>query len=227
MDYRKYFVKDHKTKQVRFMGKRLDVYIPKRYKNHGSLVVQETIITLGIFEMVIDETITVGYMLPAHIGMVPTETAEVSYKGQPCVHAVFYTNDLFIKSTEVVKNQGIAYVLFKEFVDLGKQPDFISYQQSAFMFDGIQRVSGVRFPVDHAIFEIIFSHLYRDLDQVTIPYRNTEMVKAPIRIPLSAVAHAATSTTAKIVGSYFDNGVNSALVNQADEPSSIENILRR
>ena len=225
-NYKQFFNKDDKTKEVKFTGDRLDVYIPRRYENHDSLTVRDTILTLGIFDMVINNSIHVGYYLPAYIGMIPSEVDDVSYQGEPCVKATFYKDDIFIKNTNVVRNQGIVYIIFKEFVSLGKQPSFISYRDSAFMFDSAQKVCGVKFPVDHVIFEILFSHLYRDLDQVTIPYRNTDMTKIPVRIPLTAVAHATTSTTAKLVGSYFENGVNSALVNQSDESSDIENLLR-
>jgi hypothetical protein len=47
------------------------------------------------------------------------------------------------------------------------------------------------------------------------------------RIPLNDVAHAATSTTSRIVGAYFNEGVNAALVNENEANSTIEDVLRK
>jgi hypothetical protein len=47
------------------------------------------------------------------------------------------------------------------------------------------------------------------------------------RIKLSDVAHAARSTTARVVGSYFKDGVNAALDNPNDLNSKIEDLLRQ
>ena len=94
------------------------------------------------------------------------------------------------------------------------------------MFDDVEKVNGVNFRVDHSIFEIMMSNLYRDPADISTLYRNTTMSGLPLRIGLNQVAQAATSTTSKIVGAYMDAGINSALVNQVEEPSTIENILR-
>ena len=59
-------------------------------------------------------------------------------------------------------------------------------------------------------------------------YRLTDMKSEPQYIPLRTVSHATTSVTAKMLAatSYFNDSVNNALVNENDQPSEIEDLLR-
>ena len=226
--FKDYIEINQKTKRVKFIGDRLDIFIPMKYSEPSMNVLNigDEIETLAIFEMVINNSIECGYYLPALITIVPSEILYITHNGESCLQLILYKDDVFMKSTRVDKNQGLAYLIFKEFIDLGNQPGFIKYMDSAFMFDDVEKVNGVNFRVDHSIFEIMMSNLYRDPADISTLYRNTTMSGLPLRIGLNQVAQAATSTTSKIVGAYMDAGINSALVNQVEEPSTIENILR-
>lgn len=47
------------------------------------------------------------------------------------------------------------------------------------------------------------------------------------RINLSDVAHASRSTSARVIGAYFNEGVNAALTKESTSNSLIEDILRQ
>lgn len=221
-----YFKKDPKTKRVIFTGDKLDIFIPKRYETYKCLVIEDSIFTLGIFDMVINDTIKTGFSLAAHISIHPSSIDTTTRDGEPYVVATLVKGDVFMKTTEVVKNPQLAYVIFKEFIYIGNRPNYISYDDTAFIFDGVQQISGINFHVDKVVFEIMFSQLFRDQDDITKIYRLTDMKRPPIALPLRAVAHAATTTSAKLIGSYFGDCVNSALINQNHDPNELENILR-
>lgn len=222
-----YFVEDPKTKSVIFIGDKLEVYIPKRYETYKCLVVEDNVFTLGMFDMTINDELETGYCLAAHIVMCPSSVGSTTIDGEAYVVATLVHGDIFIKSTEVVKNPQLAYVIFKEFIYIGNRPKFIGYDDTAFIFDTVQQISGINFHVDKVVFEIMFSQLFRDQDDITKIHRLTDMQRTPIALPLRAVAHAATTTTAKLVGSFFGDCVNSAIINQNDAQNELENILRQ
>ena len=51
--------------------------------------------------------------------------------------------------------------------------------------------------------------------------------RPPTFIPLRSVTYGATNTTAKLMGSYWNDGLTSALVNPSEKTERIEQLLRR
>jgi len=224
MDYSKYFVR--KGDKVIFVGKSLEIFIPMRYEPLGCLEIGESVRTLALFDMVVDGT-PVGYMLPAKITMTPHETDTVMQNGKRFLKVRLINNDVFMENTKVVADQQIAYLIFYELVYGGRTPKFITYDNNAFIFDVVSKVTGITFPTDHVVFEMMTEMLHRDAEDLSVLYRHTDMKKPPRTIPLSMVSHAALSTTSKIVGSYDEDGIDAALVNASDIPSDIEDLLRQ
>lgn len=225
MEYGKYF-KENKNNSITFVGDKLEILIPKRYEQHGCLEITEEVKTLSIFDMIINDTIHCGYFLPAHIYIIPTNVENVLIGNKQHIKLTLFKGDVFIKNINIVKNPQIAFVVFYEFIFLGNTPKFIDYDKSAFLFDSVQEICGINFRSNRVVFEIMSAHLYRTEQDLMKPYRLTDMRKKPIAIPLRSVNHAATSTSSKIIGSYYSAAINSSLVNQADEPSKVEDLLR-
>ena len=139
----------------------------------------------------------------------------------------FVKNDTFIKNVNVVRDSQLAYIIFYEMVYCGKVPDFITYDMMATVFDVVTDVTGVKFPADHVVFEMMTAMLHRDQNNIGTQYRHSDMEKSPLNIPMKLVSHAAISTTARIIGGYMDEGINSSLVNASEIPGDIENLLRK
>ena len=131
-----------------------------------------------------------------------------------------------MKDVSVVNDQNILYILFNEFVFLGNTPKFISYFDSPKLYNDVKKFMNVSFNTDNVIFEIIYSHLYRDKDNIMKPYRLTDMKNDPILIPMNQTQHASLSITGRIVGPNLDLGIDSALVNKSENNSKIEDTLR-
>ena len=221
---KKYF-KDSDS-EVIFTGKTLEVFIPKRYETFDLVLVQDVIKTLGIFEMVIDSNIKKGFLLPALITMVPHETYSTTIDGIDYYVGKFITGDKFMTSKTILKQGHIAYFMFLEFISLGNLPKFLGYEEVAFLFDKAVQMCGVKLNFNHSVFEMIYAHLFRDPNDLTKKYRHTDMKKKPSFIELRSVTWGPDSTSSKLIGSYLGDGLNSALVNQADQPSELENLFR-
>lgn len=224
MDNSQYF-KKYKDSLI-FIGKSLEVYIPVRYGQHGCLDVGESVKALAIFDMTINGNIESGMMLPAKVTMKPNNVESILRDNERYQKLTFTKDDIFIVDTHIVKDDHIAYVMFYEFIYGGNTPRFMTYDKIGFIFEVAQQVTGIKFPTNSAVFEMMTSVLHRDPKDLTKFYRLTDMKSDPLRIPLRTVAHAATSTTTKIVGSYDNEGFDAALINAADVSSEIENLLR-
>ncbi len=223
MDHTKYFTRKKDT--VIFTGKRLEIFIPLRYKTHGCLEVGEVVKALAVFDMTIDGKPS-GYLLPAKITIEPTDIEDVFVDGQKYQKLTLYSGDVFIKNTIIVSDNHLAYVVFYEMIYGGNMPKFIGYNELPFVFDTVSAITGISFPTDHVVFEMMSSVLHRDPNDLNVLYRHTDMMKPPRNIPLRLVSHASLSTTSKIVGAYAGDGMDNALVNASDHHSEIEDLLR-
>ena len=227
VDIQKYLKVDPKTKKTIFIGDKMEIFIPTRYETYNLLSVDEQVKVLGIFDITINDTIETGFLLPAPIIMEPSSTESITGEdNMTYMKATLFKNDVFMTNTNVVKNPQLAYVIFKEFVFLGNRPKFIKHDDLATLFLRVEQVNGIDFKVNHVVFELMFGHLFREEGRVNKFYRHTDMKKDPVFLPLRAVSHAATNTSSKLVGSYFSDGINSSLVNYAEENSDLEDLLR-
>ena len=213
--------------RVLFIGDTLEIFIPTRYEMHGCLEIGDTVTTLGIFDLVINGKIKYGFELPAKLSIEHSHIEMVMRNGTRFVKLTLRTNDVFMSSTNVVKDESLAYVVFYELVYGGKHPEYMGYEGMATIFNTVMDVTGIRFPTDKATIELFPSALYRDAEDLNTPYRLSKGSGAPTVLPLSLVSHAASSTTARIVGSYHDDGVDASLVNAATTQSEIEDLLRQ
>lgn len=224
MDHSKYFKKEKDS--LIFIGNKLEIYVPVRYGQHGCLDIEESVKALAIFDMTINESMQTGMLLPAKVTMKPNDIEAIMRDGERYQKMTFLKDDVFIVDTHIVKDEHIAYVMFYEFIYGGKTPRFMTYDHLGFIFEKAVQVTGIHFPTNSAVFEMMVAVLHRDPNDLTKFYRLTDMKKKPLQIPLLTVAHAATSTTTKIVGSYDNEGYDAALINASDVPSEIENLLR-
>lgn len=222
------FLKNTNTSYI-FTGEKCEVYVPQRYSVHDLLMIENEVRTLGIFEIHVKEKDIdhqFNYLLPAILTMCPSSTYRQKINGREYWVLVFEQGDVFIKNKTLIKQGFIITAMFKEFVVNGNFPSFLSYQQLATLFDKAQETCGVDLRVPHPIFELIYAHLARDQHDLTRPYRYTDQLEPPHLIGVKNVAYATSSTTARIIGSYMNIGMNAAIINPAQKQSPIEDMLR-
>lgn len=223
MDLNKHLTK--KGNQMIVSKGPITILIPRSYEKYKRLTVTDEVDTLAMFEITIDGE-TKGFFVSASVVMKPSVVEYVTDGGQEYVKCTFTEGDIFFKSTQVVKNSNIAYIVFSEYIEKGQIPRFMKYDDLAFLFDTVKKLTGCSIPAEHATFEMIYAHLSRNRNNLKVPYRLTAMNEDPLFLKLKDVPHASTSTTAKLVGSYLNDSIATSMVNAADDQSDIEDLLR-
>jgi len=224
-EYDRYF-KINSKNEVIFIGEKLEVFIPERYKDKELMTVTSDISTIAIFHMVVDDKITVKYFLPAFIKIVPSSIDIVLIDEERYVKATLVKNDVWMANRELLRVEKVAYLIWNEFIYWGNIPKWMSYEDVLQLFQTLQDVTGLNFDVPSVVFQTIVSHLARSQKNLDEQYRLTDMKEPPQFIPLHSVAHAATSVTARIIGSYFDDSINVSLLQDKGQTSELEDILR-
>lgn len=223
--FEKYFKVNTKS-EVIFTGDDLKIYIPMRYAEKQMMTVTSEISTVAIFRMVVNEKDEIKYFLPAFVKIKPSGIDYVTIEEERYLIASLVKNDVFMATNEIVQTEKLAYLIWNEFIYWGNTPKWMTYLDVVNMFTTLQKVTGLKFGVPPVVFEIIISHLARTQQSLDQEYRLTDMKEYPSFIPLHAVAHAATSVSARLIGSYFDEAVNVSLIQEEGKASELENILR-
>lgn len=221
-----FFEYDTNKKTMRFIGETLEARIPKRFETYGLLQVHNAVDTVAIMDLIIDDTYQAGLHLLAKVTTNPTDISTITVGVMDYLVLSYTTGDIFIENTQVVKNSNIIYAVYVEFITRGNMMYTLGYDDIARLFDSSKDVTGSSIPVDHVIFEMVYSHLARQRDNKFIQYRHTDMTEPFSFIALRSVGYAPDSSTSRMLGSYFDEGLNSNLVHDNDTRHPVEDLLR-
>lgn len=226
-DVSKYFRKNPKDFSMTFIGKSLELRIPLRFENEGALSISDTVTTLGVMDMIIDDQYQTALNILASITIAPSEMSNMTYRGIEYLVLKLKEGDTFMTSYRVIKDAHSIYVIWKEFVNGGKLPYFFDYKSFLKIFENVRELTGSGIGVSQSVFEGIVAHICRDQNDIAKQYRLTDMKKPMKLVPLNSVSQAPTGTLARLNGNYFRNeGITSALRHQVEQQQPFENLLR-
>lgn len=225
-DIAPYFQKNPKDFSMTFIGESLEVRIPLSFKKHGSLEISDVVTTIGVCDLIIDETYHVALNILAQITIEPSDFKYMTYQGIDYLVLTLQKGDKFMSSYRVVQDQHVIYVLWTDFVTSGKLPYWYDYKSLLKIFRHAVKLTGSGIGVSQSVFAGIIGHLARDKNKITVQYRLTDMTKPMRWIALNAISSASSSTVARLNGSYFRDTLTSALRIEVDQQQPFENLLR-
>jgi len=212
--------------------KPITICFPERFTTKRLAEVSSVVSSIGIFAVRCGQDYAVS-TVNAMVRMTPTYIATEKYDGEPYVELHFDQGAVIVPNVNIVKDNSIVYWIFDEFISKGKVPWYVAYEDLATLFITAQRHAGFRIGPNHAIMEMFAAAISRDRSNPKLYARHTATGRcltqdaAPRFIALRNVSYGPSNTTAKLMGSYFDEGLTSALNNPADKTERIEELLRR
>lgn len=213
--------------------KDIKIYIPERFSQKGLATIASEIYIIGIFAIVVDDKYYGVSTANAMMHVKPTLISTVKFDDTTYLELYFEAGSTVIANTELVKNASLVFRIFDEIIAKGHNPWYLSMEDRAKLFQSADYHAGVGLSRQHAILEMIAAACARDSKNLTRYYRHSvqhpdDVVTNPATtIPLRSITYGTTNTTSKLLGSYFDQGMNSALVNPTTKVENIEDILRR
>ena len=209
------------------------IYIPGRFveKQLASIAAETYIV--GIYAIVVDDKYYGVSTANAMMRITPSTISTVKFNDDSYLEFSFEPGSVVIADTMLIKADTLVYKIFDEIIAKGHVPWYIGYEDLATLFDSADYHAGVRLGNSHAVLEMFAAAIARDPEQRAKYYRHSiqaqddPVVRPPIVIPLRSVTYGATNTTAKLLGSYWADGLTSALVNPAEKTERIEALLRR
>jgi len=215
-----------RDEKIIFTGDKLVCKIPSRYEDLNLLSIEETLTTVGVFGIEINDNLFGALVLLAYISMEPSTITRETINNDEYIVATLYKGDILADKLKVLQDGSISYKLFNEFIAHGKLPYFVDYMLASKLFDESSAHTGLSLDFGHNIFELLVAHLTRDEQDLSIPYRHTKMIRPGVFIRMKSVQDAPTSIGARLLGSYFNDSLVASLATTSTSQHDIENILR-
>jgi hypothetical protein len=211
----------------------LKIYVPERFKQKKLADISARCYIVGIYAMVVDDAYYGVDLTNAMMQIVPTAIRTVKFDQETYLEFSFDPGSIVFATTQLLKSDTLVYYIFDELFAKGRTPWYINYEDRGLLFASADKHAGVSLSGNHSILEMIAAATARNADNRSRYYRQgiesqEDIVKHPPAIvPLRSITYGATNTTSKLTGSYWDDGLDSALVTPSEQTERIETILRR
>lgn len=207
------------------------ILTPTRFSERGLAEVGIDVFIVGIYAMVVEDKYYAVSLVNSMIRITPSSILKIKIKGVEYYEFTFDPGQVVMPRTNIVRDDILVYKIYDEIVSKGKVPWYLGYDELGHIFDTASSHGGANVGTSPEVTELIISIIARNSKDRTQYYRSAikslDELKTnpPVFISLKSVPYAATNTTNKLAGSYFGEGVVSALVSPSTKRERIENIL--
>lgn len=174
----------------------------------------------------VDSTIAVMRYTPASTSILNID--DVKYRVM-----FFPSGSIVTDNVNLLKDDGLAFQVYDEFVAKGKNPFYMDYVDNVKIFQSAKQYAGADLRASPSILSTFAASRGRQVNDRTKYFRELLKVQDDLRkLPVDmiegrSVLFGATNTTARLVGSYHSDAVVSALTNPSTELESVEELLRK
>ena len=205
---------------------KITILYPSRYVNRKLVEIGSIVKILSVFAIVSTDNKYSVVSAPILINMTPNNLSEVMIDGVVYNTMEFEAGSVVIPDTNSVKNTNFIYDMFDEFYIKGKVPWFMEYESLSRLLVESKKYTGSSVGDNPLGYEIITAIISKNSKNKKIQYRHTDMKFKPVYTGLNSVYYSYDSTGAKLIGSYFKEGVSSAIVNKENKSTVVTDVLR-
>lgn len=207
------------------------IYIPKRFleKKLGSIGSKTEVV--GVFGIVVGDSYAMNNV-PAMMTLEPDTTVSVTIVDEEYMEFGFEPNSVICPNINLVQRNSVLYNLWDELISKARVPWYINYRNLSRIYENAKKYGGDGLGANIQVMEMIIAVIARNPEKLNEQFRLAVEnmldleTKEPTLIKMTNVSLGATNTTAKLIGGYFDEGINSALLEPSKKKEPIEELLR-
>lgn len=213
--------------------KPLAIVFPETYLEKSLCKYRDNIECLGVFALLDPESSTYAvFNIPAMVYLPMTDIKTVMINDVAYKVLEFGKHQTVLSSDAVISNTKMSYWIYDYFIALARVPWFMSYLDVLRLYRQDSHYLGALLSNSTQIIDMVYSSIARS------PKDDRQMYRTPLSsmddlnkiqpqwVPLKSVSLGAVDTMSKIMGAYYDEGVNSALAEPSKKLTDMEKILR-
>ena len=216
------------TKDGKTIAKQaMSIHVPVSYKAADLFYYTGEAEFLAAYALVVGDKYLVD-VTPMLIRSKPSDLHTVTINEVDYYVLEYQPGDEVLTGNQFVKLDTVSYLVWNQFIDRGRVPWFMGYDDKLGAMLRSLSHSGANLGDTYSIFSMIASVTMRDKKDRTKHLRYTlqKNPKAePYHVGLRNILYTAETSSAKLTGSYADIGLTSDIVNPSQKPEGIEEIL--
>jgi len=207
------------------------IYVPERYTEKSLAFLGQEVYILGIFGIVVEGQWAGVSSAAAIMRIEPTSTDRVDVDGERYMEFFFEKGSTVVANVNLVKTDTLVYLIFDEFHSKGNVPFYMNLEDVANVYKSASYHAGMGICDNHVIMEMFTASIARNakdmgkLARQSLTSRLEIFKNPPVYVPFRSVTFGASNTLSKLMGNYFDEGLNSALRNPSTRSERIEQML--
>lgn len=209
------------------------VLVPTRYFERGLGTLEPEVYAVAIYALVMEDSYYAVSLAPTMMRFTPTDINHVTIDEVEYTVFSFEKGAVVCPQLNLVVRDEMIYYVYSELTAKGNNPWFMERDDLAMPFENAPKFCGVTVGSNHAIMQMVYSSTTRLGTDRSVQYRHAAKTPQDLKnlrsvtIPLRSIIWGPTNTFARIIGSYFKEGLTTALVNPSDKVEPIEDMLRR
>ena len=220
------------TKDDRLVTKEpFSICFPALYENHQLAVISDEVMVLGIFALIQGNKYCINKVM-ANLPLTPVDITREKINEEEHIFLHFEPGSTVCRNINVMQEQPMAYYVYDYFIANGWIPWYLNYKDVVTLFDTCAKHCGIKLGETTSVMEMIGATIARNPQEPRKMFRtgmksNAELAKSnPFYVALANVQFGAADTTSKLLGSYFNDGLNSAIMYKTKRVGQIEEVLR-
>lgn len=212
--------------------KDIKIVIPYHYLQAKLAIVESRISTICVFGIIVDNKYAVSNLCSTMV-LSPSSTNIVTYNDEDFFEFEFSRGSVITPNINLVVDDINAFNIYSEFIAKGNVPWFLDYEDCSKILITAHNYAGINLAGNNIPLELIIGTIARSNKDLYTYYRSTLQTQQDLKtkpvvyVPFKSVSYGATSTAGKIMGSYFDEGLTSALTNDNNGSEGVEIVLRQ
>lgn len=205
------------------------ILVPTTWRNANLAIIGQEIHIAGYYMLLSEDGFYAVSNAACMVRITPSSMSSTHLAGKEYIVFEFDAGETLFPTKKVVKDNKLVYSIFNEFIAKGRVPAYMDYTDLGKIFDTTKYYAGVNLSSTPTIIHAMVSVIARDPDNPQTYFRHVSSGDDLGRvkfIPMKTSIHAATNTTARMVGAHFSDNLDSALLNPSDREEAIESYLR-
>jgi hypothetical protein len=208
------------------------IQVPVRFSEIGLGQIGIDTFAYGLFPIIMEDGNYALMNVTALVELDPFKLEIIEIDDVQYHEFSFEAGQVVIKTTNLLQKETLMYNILDELIFKGKIPWYVAYEDLGKIFDSAKKHAKSNVGNIPETIEFIAAMVCRSKEDrtkyirtVANTYKDTSLSQISY-VPLKSVFYAVNSTVNKLTGSYFSDGIVSALVNPTTKVEKIESILR-
>jgi hypothetical protein len=210
------------------------VVFPVNYAEHQLAFIGEEVSAIGYLAVIFPEKQSYAVMSACTlVTFSPAIVNVVKIFDEDYYELVFDPGTTVIPTVNCVMDDVLPYRTYNHFIAHARIPWYFGFLDVVNLFTSCPHYTGVFLAANESVMSLIASDIARNPENPALKYCTAiesidqQWSVKPYWIPFKDIQYGATNTTARIMGSYADLAVTSALVNPSTRNENIEELLRQ